>query len=54
MSDSEGAPGDRAMFWFNVVGIAVATALLGTFFTLYGGQMLGFVQTLMNPEPFMP
>jgi hypothetical protein len=54
MSDSDGEPGDRAMFWFNVVGIMIATALLGAFFTLYGGQFLGFVQSLMKPEPFMP
>jgi hypothetical protein len=54
MSDSDHVPGDRAMFWFNVIGIAIATALLGTFFTLYGGQLFSFMQTLMQPEPFMP
>ena len=54
MSDSERVPGDRAMFWFNVVGIAVATALLGTFFTLHGDGLLSFMQALMRPEPFMP
>jgi hypothetical protein len=54
MSDSDQVPGDRAMFWFNVIGIVIATALLGTFFTLYGGQLFGFVQSLTQPEPFMP
>jgi len=54
MSDSERVPGDRAMFWFNVIGIAIATALLGTFFTLYGGGLMGFIQSLLQPEPFMP
>jgi hypothetical protein len=54
MSDSESEPGDRAMLWFNVVGILIATALLGTFFTLYGGGLMAFIQTLLQPEPFMP
>jgi hypothetical protein len=54
MCDSDRVPGDRALFWFNVVGVAIATALLGTFFMLYGSQLFGFMQTLMQPEPFMP
>ena len=54
MPDSDRVPGDRALFWFNVVGIALATGLLGTFFALYGDGLLSFMQALVKPEPFMP
>ena len=44
MSDSD--PGDRAMFWFNVVGISLAAGLLGTFFWFYGKGFLSLIAFL--------
>ena len=39
MSDDE-QPGERLMFWVNLVGISLATGLLGSFFFLYGLPLL--------------
>ena len=54
MSDSERVPGDRALLWFNVIGIAVAAGLFGTFFWNYGNGFLEFMMVLFGHEPFMP
>jgi hypothetical protein len=56
MSDSKMDPGDRAMFWFNVIGGSVAAALIGTFFVKYGADFFALIVIALNPDrmPDMP
>ena len=52
MSLPNDAPEDRWQFWFNVVGLAVVSVLLGTFFLKYGDQLLIFLYALLHPQSF--
>jgi hypothetical protein len=50
MSLPNDTPEDRWQFWFNAVGIAAVSLLLGTFFYLYGDQLLIFLYALTHPQ----
>lgn len=47
-------PGDRAMLWFNLIGVTLAMALLGSFFWFYGNDFVGLMLHLFSPEPHWP
>ncbi len=47
-------PADRPMFWFNVVGITLASALLGSFFCLFGNDLLGFMALFFGGDLLWP
>jgi hypothetical protein len=51
MSIPTDSPEDRWQFWFNVVGLAAVSLLLGAFFILYGEQFLAFLYALTHPQP---
>ena len=48
---SEQQPGDRAMFWFNVVGIGAATLLLGAFVFFFGTDFFSLIWVLLHGGP---
>jgi hypothetical protein len=54
MSQSEEDHGDRAMLWFNLIGISLATALLGTFFWFYGEGFLSLLMLLFGNQGHWP
>lgn len=53
MSDGD-SDGENAMFWFNLVGITLATVLLGSFFLLYGDLFLAFLLMMFGGGPNIP
>jgi hypothetical protein len=53
MPDSEYDRGDRAMLWFNIIGISVAAVLFGLFFWYGGADLLGLLFLLFgNNDPW--
>ena len=49
MSPSEETPDERWQFRFNVLGLFVVAFLAGTFFFLYGNDLLNFLLRLISP-----
>ena len=45
-------PGDRRMFYFNLVGFAIVAVLLTAFLLLNGASVGAFLQFLQRPEPW--
>ena len=49
ISVSEETPDERWQFRFNVLGLLVVAFLAGTFFFLYGNDLVNFLLRLLSP-----